>query len=75
MRFALRILGYLIGAMGVLQLAIGAVGILSIVFRARVMGYAGVPISLCVGILLSALAAALLRLSRPKAEAEPRSAQ
>ena len=74
-RFALRILGYLIGAMAVLQFAIGAAGIVSIIFRTGAMGYMEVLISLCTGIVLSALAAALFRLSRPKTEAEPRSGQ
>lgn len=75
MRFALRILGYLIGAMALLQFAIGGAGIVSVIFLTRAMGYMEVLISLCTGIVLSALATALLRLSRPKAEAETRSVQ
>jgi hypothetical protein len=74
MKAVFRILGYLIGAVCLLQLAVGAVGLLGLIFRMRAMGASEVLLSLCLGIVSGGLAVALFRLSEPKAETGTQSA-
>jgi len=64
------ILGTILGAIGLLQLAIGIVGVASSVFGDRLLGGAEIILSLGIGALLMLLAAKLLRAS-PQHPAEP----
>jgi len=64
------ILGTILGAIGLLQLAIGIGGVASWVFGHRLLGGVEIILSLGIGVPLVLLAAKLLRAS-PQRSAEP----
>ncbi len=65
MGLLLRVIGYLVGAVCLLQLAIGIGGLLSLLTGNRLAGPVEVLVALASGIVLGALSVVLVRRSHP----------